>query len=171
MKLYRNADGVWVGTQAEAGNKTVIEVPVDKPNLLEWLNANIRSMDDTAAQGQERAADPDGLRAGDTGVAQEAPSDNEPLRSDDAGGNVSELEHRVRRAPCPKCKLGYAGAERIANTMTVSALADKIMTLPGFAFSTLSQAVIDRMLELKHDTITQSNAPSDQAGGSGNDPL
>lgn len=42
MKLYRNAEGTWVGTQAEAGNKDIIEVPVDKPGLLEWLNANCR---------------------------------------------------------------------------------------------------------------------------------
>lgn len=40
MKLYRTSDGRWVGTQAEAKNKNVIEVPVDKPGLLEWLNEN-----------------------------------------------------------------------------------------------------------------------------------
>lgn len=43
MKLYRDADGKWVGTQADAGNKNIIEVPVDKPGLLEWLNANARN--------------------------------------------------------------------------------------------------------------------------------
>ena len=40
MKLYTNAKGQWVGTQAEA--KTIgaeqTEVPTDKPNLLAWLN-------------------------------------------------------------------------------------------------------------------------------------
>jgi len=40
MKLYTNAKGQWVGTQAEA--KTIgaeqTEVPTDKPSLLSWLN-------------------------------------------------------------------------------------------------------------------------------------
>ena len=40
MKLYTNAKGQWVGTQAEA--KTIgaeqTEVPTDKPSLLAWLN-------------------------------------------------------------------------------------------------------------------------------------
>lgn len=37
MKLYRNAEGKWVGTQAEAKNKNVIEVPVDKPGICSQL--------------------------------------------------------------------------------------------------------------------------------------
>lgn len=49
MKLYRTNDGEWVGTQAEAKNKNVIEVPVDKPGLLEWLNANMRDNLDPVA--------------------------------------------------------------------------------------------------------------------------
>ena len=40
MKLYTNAKGQWVGTQAEA--KTIgaeqTDVPTDKPSLLAWLN-------------------------------------------------------------------------------------------------------------------------------------
>ena len=40
MRLYTNAKGQWVGTQAEA--KTIgaeqTEVPTDKPSLLAWLN-------------------------------------------------------------------------------------------------------------------------------------
>ena len=45
MKLYRNSSGVWAGTQADArkmcgkGYQTV-DVPVDKPSLLRFLNAN-----------------------------------------------------------------------------------------------------------------------------------
>lgn len=40
MRLYTNAKGQWVGTQAEA--KTIgaeqTDVPTDKPSLLAWLN-------------------------------------------------------------------------------------------------------------------------------------
>jgi len=43
MKLYSNGLGVWVGTQAEAkqfdcGPET-IDVPTDKPGLLQFLNS------------------------------------------------------------------------------------------------------------------------------------
>ncbi len=39
MRLYRRADGSWAGTQASAGKgHTQVDVPTDKPGLLEWLN-------------------------------------------------------------------------------------------------------------------------------------
>ena len=45
MKLYRNSNGVWAGTQADARkmcgkNYTEVNVPTDKPSLLRFLNAN-----------------------------------------------------------------------------------------------------------------------------------
>ena len=42
MKLYANDSGEWVGTQAEAKKigATQVDVPVDKPSLLAWLNGN-----------------------------------------------------------------------------------------------------------------------------------
>jgi len=45
MKLYRNSNGVWAGTQADARkmcgkNYTPVDVPVDKSSLLRFLNAN-----------------------------------------------------------------------------------------------------------------------------------
>ena len=45
MKLYKNSNGVWAGTQADARKmcgKTYspVDVPVDKPSLLMFLNAN-----------------------------------------------------------------------------------------------------------------------------------
>ena len=45
MKLYRNSSGVWAGTQADARKMcgkdyTPVDVPVDKPSLLMFLNAN-----------------------------------------------------------------------------------------------------------------------------------
>jgi hypothetical protein len=41
MNFYKTDDGVWVGTQAQAGNKNVIEIPcTSKPEMLEWLNEN-----------------------------------------------------------------------------------------------------------------------------------
>ncbi len=45
MKLYRNSNGVWAGTQADARKMcgktyTPVDVPVDKPRLLMFLNAN-----------------------------------------------------------------------------------------------------------------------------------
>ena len=45
MKLYKNSNGVWAGTQLDArkmcgkGYQTV-DVPTDKPSLLRFLNAN-----------------------------------------------------------------------------------------------------------------------------------
>lgn len=41
MKLYTNNKGQWAGTQADAkqlGDFEQIEVPTDKPSLLEFLN-------------------------------------------------------------------------------------------------------------------------------------
>jgi hypothetical protein len=41
MRLYRTTAGRWVGTLAEAGRKgswEQVEVPTDKPGLLDWLN-------------------------------------------------------------------------------------------------------------------------------------
>ena len=45
MKLYRNSNGVWAGTQADARkycgkDYTTVDVPTDKPNLLGFLNLN-----------------------------------------------------------------------------------------------------------------------------------
>ena len=45
MKLYKNSNGVWAGTQADARKMcgkdyTEVNVPTDKPSLLRFLNAN-----------------------------------------------------------------------------------------------------------------------------------
>ena len=45
MKLYRNSEGVWAGTQADARKMcgktySTVDVPTDKPSLLMFLNAN-----------------------------------------------------------------------------------------------------------------------------------
>jgi len=45
MKLYRNNNGVWAGTQADARKMcgkdyTEVDVPTDKPSLLKFLNLN-----------------------------------------------------------------------------------------------------------------------------------
>jgi len=45
MKLYKNSDGVWAGTQLDARKMcgkdyTSVDVPVDKPGLLKFLNLN-----------------------------------------------------------------------------------------------------------------------------------
>jgi hypothetical protein len=45
MKLYKNSNGVWAGTQADARKMCgkdyqTVDVPVDKPSLLRFLNAN-----------------------------------------------------------------------------------------------------------------------------------
>ena len=61
MKLYMNPQGQWVGTQAEAKKigATMVDVPTDKPNLLQWLN-NWTGAIDTAAEEviQEKAKSP-----------------------------------------------------------------------------------------------------------------
>ena len=43
MKLYKNSNGVWAGTQADARKMcgkdySTVDVPVDTPNLLGFLN-------------------------------------------------------------------------------------------------------------------------------------
>ena len=45
MKLYKNSEGVWAGTQADARKMcgktySTVDVPTDKPNLLAFLNLN-----------------------------------------------------------------------------------------------------------------------------------
>jgi len=45
MKLYKNSNGVWAGTQAKARSfcgkdYTMVDVPVDKAGLLQFLNLN-----------------------------------------------------------------------------------------------------------------------------------
>ena len=45
MRLYKNSNGVWAGTQADARKMcgkdyTTVDVPVDKPSLLKFLNLN-----------------------------------------------------------------------------------------------------------------------------------
>ena len=45
MKLYKNSNGVWAGTQADARKMcgkgyTEVDVPTDKPSLLKFLNLN-----------------------------------------------------------------------------------------------------------------------------------
>ena len=45
MRLYKNSNGVWAGTQADARkycgkDYTTVDVPTDKPNLLGFLNLN-----------------------------------------------------------------------------------------------------------------------------------
>ena len=45
MKLYKNSNGVWAGTQADARKMcgkdySTVDVPVDKAGLLQFLNVN-----------------------------------------------------------------------------------------------------------------------------------
>ena len=45
MKLYKNSEGVWAGTQADARKMcgkdySTVDVPTDKPSLLKFLNFN-----------------------------------------------------------------------------------------------------------------------------------
>jgi len=45
MRLYKNSNGVWAGTQADARkycgkDYQTVDVPTDKPNLLGFLNLN-----------------------------------------------------------------------------------------------------------------------------------
>ena len=64
MKLYTNNQGQWLGTQADARKRfkndmRLVEVPVDKPNLLSFLNDNaVGSFD---ALGHKPAPKPDQL--------------------------------------------------------------------------------------------------------------
>lgn len=120
MKLYRNVDGKWVGTQADAGNKDIIEVPVDKPGLLEWLNENVRQQ-----QGSDVAHDLDNG----------PPVQPVVLGSPDLG-------------KCPHCKMTHAAARRIAEGTLMDALVERIETAEGWQFDRLAQAVIERLTQL-----------------------
>jgi len=55
MRLYMNKQGDWVGTQAEAKkiSASMVDVPVDKPNLLKWLNTFTGAIDDAAKEVME----------------------------------------------------------------------------------------------------------------------
>jgi len=52
MRLYMNKQGEWVGTQAEARKigANMVDVPTDKPNLLNWLNTFTGAIDDAAKE-------------------------------------------------------------------------------------------------------------------------
>ena len=56
MKLYKNSDGVWAGTQLDARKMcgkdySAVDVPVDKPGLLKFLNLNkVSSLTDNDKQ-------------------------------------------------------------------------------------------------------------------------
>ena len=52
MRLYMNKQGEWVGTQAEAKkiSASIVDVPTDKPNLLNWLNTFTGAIDDAAKE-------------------------------------------------------------------------------------------------------------------------
>ena len=47
-----NKQGEWVGTQAEAKkiDASMVDVPVDKPNLLKWLNTFTGAIDVAAKE-------------------------------------------------------------------------------------------------------------------------
>jgi len=52
MRLYMNKQGEWVGTQAEAKkiDASMVDVPVDKPNLHKWLNTFTGAIDVAAKE-------------------------------------------------------------------------------------------------------------------------
>ena len=67
MKLYKNSDGVWAGTQLDARKMcgkgySTVDVPTDKPGLLKFLNLNkVGSLTDNDKQ-QEVSDDGDSTR-------------------------------------------------------------------------------------------------------------
>lgn len=106
MLFYQLADGTFVGTQGEAKKSgqewESVEVPTDKPNLLEYLNANTRR-------------DPDST--GDAGSGGSA--DPYPAVTD------------ASRAPltnCPRCSFDIASSQRVAKEWTRAAKVDAIVT-------------------------------------------
>jgi len=129
MNVYRDANGVWVATQALAGNKDVIEIPTtSKSDMLEWLNENSSLL---------------GPHNADTDASD---SDNGPRSSPDAD-----------LGKCPKCKLTKAGAEKLAQGMTINAISKVIETKNGWELMRLMEAVIDRCVELKPNEVPVSD--------------
>jgi len=66
MKLYTNNQGHWSGTQADARKRfkndmRLVEVPVDKPNLLSFLNDNAVGSFDALGRKPEPTPKPDQL--------------------------------------------------------------------------------------------------------------
>ena len=54
MRLYTNNKGEWAGTQADAkklGSFELVEVPTDKPTLLQFLNEKVVSKNSVAFGG------------------------------------------------------------------------------------------------------------------------
>tara|TARA_Y100000310_G_scaffold68193_1_gene63482 strand:+ start:119 stop:481 length:363 start_codon:yes stop_codon:yes gene_type:complete len=64
MKLYKNSNGVWAGTQADARkycgkDYQTVDVPTDKPNLLGFLNLNqVGSLASSPALEEVRTGEP-----------------------------------------------------------------------------------------------------------------
>ncbi len=57
VRLYRRANGTWAGTQASAGKgHTQVDVPTDKPGLLEWLNEKLGADNREAAFSDEKVS-------------------------------------------------------------------------------------------------------------------
>ena len=65
MGLYKNSNGVWAGTQADARkycgkDYQTVDVPTDKPNLLGFLNLNqVGSLASSPALEEVRTGEPD----------------------------------------------------------------------------------------------------------------
>ena len=65
MRLYKNSNGVWAGTQADARkycgkDYQTVDVPTDKPNLLGFLNLNqVGSLASTPTLEEVRTGEPD----------------------------------------------------------------------------------------------------------------
>jgi len=62
MKLYKNSDGVWAGTQLDARKMcgkdySSVDVPVDKPGLLKFLNLNKVGSSYTSNDKQQEVSD------------------------------------------------------------------------------------------------------------------
>ena len=65
MKLYKNSNGVWAGTQADARkycgkDYQTVDVPTDKPSLLGFLNLNqVGSLSSSPTLEEVRTGEPD----------------------------------------------------------------------------------------------------------------
>ena len=125
MKLYQTANGVYVGTQAEAKGDgqgwAPVEIPTSKPELIEWLNDNVRKAIPAVGDGNM------------------ANTDQTDVDNDVQSEIVAVKPQKTTAEPRPVADI------------TASAISDYITDVTGNEFGLILSAVLSRLAELRQE--------------------
>lgn len=148
MKLYLAHGNQWCGTQADAkaaqGDNSYehVEVPVDKPSLLAWLNANWSPSDhaeEAPAEPVEREEDDE--RYDDAVLA----TDHVPAASTAKERHVHEGMEGKANGYCARCGRTAQGYKWLAGGNTLDGIREAIETLEErFQLNAVVDAVEER---------------------------